>query len=248
MIGETIAVLLALFVLGLHIKGRLANRRARNVTPTIALAMLMIQGVLTIEILYEHKLSREKTTLEVHKHQAYIESNWCTQWRYGDVSWTEFFEVRGHYAHTIACTLSAYAADFQCKCDSSVEWTPFLEHDQVNQLPAFDNTKCYKDVDGTSDTLEFLEVASFYLCVRAKTDRWPRETLGRLVASACNLARKMFNCSCGGQTRHKRILHDNMSARLSYDRLEKIISAARTCQEPAISRTKPSLYDEFNKE
>lgn len=37
---------------------------------------------------------------------------------------------------------------------------------------------------------------------------WPRKYYNQLVATACTLARKAYNCHCGGQVNHKTVFQD----------------------------------------
>lgn len=250
-IGEYVAVTCALVMLVLFVKGKLAKKARASATATMVILMVL-NGVLAYDHLIPHPKNMEEANSEIRVHQAFMQKQWCNEWRFYD-EWDEFATNGGYYAHTLACKLAQ--EEFDCPCEPTKDWIPVVTHGRRDKLPKYVVDECplsHLPELINPKKIDLYKTFNQYLCKHSRSDDWPhnefaRNKYGRVIAAGCLLARKMTNCMCISQDEHLPVILDGVTKQVTNEIAATMKQNKNHCDALKKQENKTSIHDMFFK-
>lgn len=219
-------------------------------TPLLVMSLLLSLTIVNCDTSSNHlKLhtSARETTQEIEMLQNKMVEHVCNYW---DLSkdYSVWMHEEGNYAVSLACALARLKIN--CPCDSSDEYVPVVRENQLRCVDNFQNTDCpttdKRELFGQK--LELVETTSEFLCSKSHLDSWSREHYGQLIASACILSKKAYNCHCHGPLPHKHIFRDLLTIRATNANMTTRFEQCAKVERQLFSnreREETTLYAEF---
>lgn len=210
-IGPYLSILLTMFILFLVLRS-LCRR------PAALVAMVMFamgpNMIICTDPRIVIKLNAADATMEINALQKTMQLQKCNGWSINE-DYEMWEKGVGQYAVSVACGLSKMS--ITCPCDSSVEFVPIVNRNELNAIRDYKNPECHNTTNSElyKDQADLFDIASEYLCNYTRTEDFPKKQFGQLIASGCTLAKLAFNCFCHGNRPHKRIYTDILSSTIS---------------------------------
>lgn len=244
-ISGYVVILIIAFICYIMRRGQQNRPNAPVNVPLMTMAIILVPMFLcATTAAYRHEIriqaTAEQSTLEIARLQQHMNEKACDPWilsrDYG--SWTQ---NEGQYAVTVSCALAKL--NITCPCDASEEIVPIVPANKLRHVENYPNEGCPAPnrTQIYSRQLEMFTILSNFLCFEAHVDSWSREHYGQLLASACILSRKAYNCHCHGTDPHKNIFRDLLTIKATQSNLT---SRAALCTKKQEELFENSIIEE----
>lgn len=214
--GAYLGLAVGAYVLYLICRPLCYRKRPEQTRPSAPTAIpLLVMALLTCPIFVSATTTRhlrihytaEEASREIANLQQDMILKKCNLW---DLSadYDIWMHKEGQYAVSLSCSLAKLKIN--CPCSASDEYIPVVSENKLRNVYDFVNTDCptQDKISTYVQELDLFETATTYLCENAHLDSWSREHYGQLIASACILSKKAYNCHCHGSRPHKHIYRD----------------------------------------